>query len=202
MRKVLLTAVLVLLMASVVSAGNRHVEVNGGGFSFDRACRLHNHQVQWDSKAAILSSVDHDDFEVEIDSDYELRIDGERVDLNAEQQAMVKEYYEQFDGMTKEVKEVIWAGARIGLKGAGVGLKAVTGVVKMIFTDYDEDDLERDVERAAEKIEATTAEEDILCWSDVLRDTKRLLNLCKSSLRESHREQASQSADPARQADS
>jgi diguanylate cyclase (GGDEF)-like protein/PAS domain S-box-containing protein len=55
---------------------------------------------------------------------------------------------------------------------------------------------------AAEKIEATTAEEDILCWSDVLRDTKRLLNLCKSSLRESHREQASQSADPARQADS
>lgn len=152
MKKVLLTSILMLLMAMVVSAGDHNID--GGGFSFDRACRLHNHQVQWDGELVILTSVDHDDFEVEVDYDYDLQIDGKSISLNAEQQVLVKEYYEQFDGMTKEVKEIIWAGARIGLKGAGVGIKAITGVIKMIFTDYDEDDLERDVERAAEKIEA------------------------------------------------
>ncbi len=154
MKKVLLTTVMVLLMASVVSAGNRHIEIEVDGFSFDRACRLHNHQVQWDKRTVLITAVDHDDFDVEIDSDYDLSIDGEKVDLTPQQQVMVEEYYEQFDGLTDEVKEIIWAGAKIGLKGAGVGLKAITGVVKMIFTDYDEDDLERDVERAAEKIEA------------------------------------------------
>ncbi|MFH1687061.1 MAG: hypothetical protein ABIE70_06010 [bacterium] len=152
MKKILATSVLVFLLATAVNAGHRHID--GDGFSFDRACRLHNHQVQWDGKSAVVTAVDHDDFEVEINREYELHVDGRVIELNPEQQALVKEYYDQFDGMTKEVKEIIWSGARIGLKGAGVGLKAVTGVVKMIFTDYDEDDLERDIDRAAEKIEA------------------------------------------------
>ena len=44
-------------------------------------------------------------------------------------------------------------GGKIGLAGAGLGLKAVAGVFKLLTPGYDEDDLERDMEHEAEKLE-------------------------------------------------
>ncbi len=45
-------------------------------------------------------------------------------------------------------------GLAIGIEGAKLGISAIGRVLRMAFTDYDEDDLERDMERGAEVIEA------------------------------------------------
>lgn len=90
---------------------------------------------------------------VEITRDYELYIDDELIKTDKAQTKLLKEYHDQLTDIHDLAKEIGWEGARIGAQGAKIGLTAGLGVLKMIFTDYSEDDLEYDVELAAEKIE-------------------------------------------------
>ena len=50
--------------------------------------------------------------------------------------------------------EIGWEGLRIGAAGLKIAMKAIGGVFKLVFTSYDSDDLERDLEREAAKLEA------------------------------------------------
>ena len=43
---------------------------------------------------------------------------------------------------------------KIGAAGARLGIEAIASVFKLLRWDYDSDDLEREIERKAEKIEA------------------------------------------------
>lgn len=95
---------------------------------------------------------------VEITRDYELYINDDLVKTDEEQTKLLKEYYGQLSDIHDQAKEIGWEGARIGAEGAKIGLLAGLGVLKMLFTDYSEDDLEYDVELAAEKIEARAEE--------------------------------------------
>lgn len=91
---------------------------------------------------------------VEITQDYELYVNDSRVDLNEDQQELVVAYYDLGMEIIDYAKELGWEGAKIGASGAKLGLKAIGSIFKLIFTGYDTDDLERDLERDAEKIEA------------------------------------------------
>jgi len=101
----------------------------------------------------VLTHNEYDRPEVEITADYELYVDDERVKLDEDQQKMVTLYYDLAIKLRRQAKEIGWEGARIGAGGVKLGVKALGRVVKMLFTDYDEDDLERDMERDAEKLE-------------------------------------------------
>ena len=91
---------------------------------------------------------------VEINESHELRVDGNLVKLNPDQQKLVGEFYEKTQQLVADAKAIGLEGAAIGVQGVGIAAAALTGVVNMLFTSYTSDDLERDVERKAAKIEA------------------------------------------------
>ncbi|UCD17274.1 MAG: DUF2884 family protein [Candidatus Zixiibacteriota bacterium] len=91
---------------------------------------------------------------IEITEDYELYINGDHIRLNDEQQELVKEYYLHCTEIVEYAREIGIEGAKIGFDGAKIGLKAVGGILRMLLTDYDEDDLERDLEIDTEHLEA------------------------------------------------
>ena len=90
---------------------------------------------------------------VEITEDGELYINDGSVKLDREQQRLVATYYDLTMDIVSQAKSLGHEGARVGIEGAKLGLKAVGGVFKMMFTSYDGDDLDQDMEWEAEKLE-------------------------------------------------
>jgi hypothetical protein len=149
----LLTIGLALLVVGSAFAGSRNRD------------RDHDH-ISWRDDRSDHTSIDmkhgsvmikHSDrretMTVEITEDYELYIDEELIKTDKAQTKLLKEYHDQLTDIHDQAKEIGWEGARIGAQGAKIGLTAGLGVLKMIFSDYSEDDLEFDVELAAEEIE-------------------------------------------------
>jgi len=121
----------------------------------------------------VVNREKHD--EVEITGDYELYVNDEYIETDPQQKQLLQEFHTQVMDIKDEAIEVGIEGAKIGLEGAKVGLQAIGGVVKMIFTEYDDDDLDRDLERKTEIIEAKAElledrAEDIEDMADDLED--------------------------------
>ena len=147
--KALLVAVLLTVMAAgPAPAGDLHFGTMDG-----KMWEIDDISIGIDDGTVFLEH-EYEDEWIEITEDYELFVNGDRVKTDEEQQEMVVEFYDGVIEIKDMAIDVGIEGARIGLAGAGIGLKAVGGVFKMIFTDYDEDDLDRDLERAASKLEA------------------------------------------------
>jgi len=91
---------------------------------------------------------------VEITETYELYVDDERVTLDADQQALVKDFHVQSMEILDLAKVLGWEGAKIGVEGARLGAKAVGCLFKLILPGYDTDDFENEIEQEADKIEA------------------------------------------------
>lgn len=147
-----ITAVIGLLLmatAGVAVGADMHYEPKWG----DRDCVFENHTVQVEKRTLFLTAVEHADFEVEITREYDLYVDGKRITLDDDQRRLVQDYYDLLFEVAYHARDIKWEGAKIGVKGAGIGVKAIGGLVKMLFTSYDEDEFERDMEREAEKIE-------------------------------------------------
>lgn len=98
-----------------------------------------------------------DDEKVEITKKYDLIVNGDRVRLSARQQRLVEEYYVTFQAVIDEAKEMGLAGAKIGVQGAKLGLTAVLGVLKLLSPEYDQEDLDADLEVHEEKMEHIAA---------------------------------------------
>lgn len=105
-------------------------------------------------KGSVIITNEYEDDEIEITDEYELIINGDRIETTPDQQKLLEEYHTLVFDIKDYALEIGKEGAKIGIEGARIGLKAVGGVIKMIFTDYDEDDLDRDLERETEAIEA------------------------------------------------
>ena len=90
---------------------------------------------------------------VEITDSYELYIDDERINLNPEQQALVKDFHVQSMEIVEFAKVIGLEGAKIGIDGAKLGAKAVGCLFKLLLPGYDTDDYENEIEHEAEKIE-------------------------------------------------
>jgi hypothetical protein len=90
---------------------------------------------------------------VEITEDGRLYINDESIKLDREQQRLVANYYDLTMDIVSQAKDLGHEGARVGIEGAKLGLKAVGGVFKMMFTSYDGDDLDQDMEWEAERLE-------------------------------------------------
>lgn len=83
----------------------------------------------------------------------DLYIRGKSVDLNASQRDLVRSFYDYAYSVTEDSKAIGIEGAKIGISGAGLGLKAGLSVLKLLLPGYDSDDLERDMDAAASRIE-------------------------------------------------
>jgi hypothetical protein len=112
----------------------------------------------------IAIAVDHDDVmvydkndddeQVEITGDNRLYVRDKLVRTDAGQQALTRDYHDRVIRIQREVRKIAADGARIGVDGAKIGLKAVVGVFKLILPDYSTEDLDRDMDRESEKIDA------------------------------------------------
>ena len=110
-----------------------------------------------DDKVIIEYDGDYHD-KVVIDDDYELFINRRHIETNANQKVLLTDFYQQVVVIKREAKRIGWEGAKIGVEGAKLGLYAVGCVFKLLSPNYDSDDLERDVEFEAEKIEKKAEE--------------------------------------------
>ena len=114
--------------------------------------------------------------EIVMTKDRRLIVNGRDVSLDSREQALVGEFYDLTYQIRNEAKAVAFEGVKLGLKGARLGVKAVGGVLKLLFTGYDEDEFEYDMELAAEKLEregeslekrAETVEDLVEHWEEV-----------------------------------
>jgi hypothetical protein len=106
-----------------------------------------------DDGSIIFESKEFGDEYVEITRDYKLIVNGKRVKTTDEEDELIQDFYDLTFKVIHDAKKLGIEGVKIGISGAHIGLKAISGVFKMIFTDYDSDDLEDEMEAEAEKIE-------------------------------------------------
>jgi hypothetical protein len=99
-----------------------------------------------------------DDYKIEITGDYELYVNGEYIETNAEQQKLVEEYHDQIFEIIDRAKDIGLEGAKLGVDGAKIGLHAVFGVFKLMRDDYDSEDLEEELELKTDELEEKAAE--------------------------------------------
>ncbi len=143
----LLAVLLLLFFAGTVNAWEKHS-------IFHNSCVMDNVSIDIDDGSVLLISHDHDGNEVEITGDYELYINGRHIKTTEEQKELLAEYHKLVLEITDCSKKIGLEGAKIGVKGAKLGLKAIACVFKLLRSDYDSDDLEREIEAEADKLEA------------------------------------------------
>lgn len=107
-----------------------------------------------DGDLILIPNRGHRDEEVKITEKGELYVNDQLVKTDDKQQGMVKDYYDLTMEILNGAEKIGAEGARIGVSGAALGVKALGRVAKLLEADYDEDDLEREMERDAAKIEA------------------------------------------------
>ena len=141
----------ILLMFSTAAWAGHHHSYDYTPFS-GHTFRVDNITVNVDDGDIVIYNEVTDD-EVIVTEDYELLVNEKPIELTAAQQELVKQFHDQTYGIIDEAIKIGIEGGKIGLAGAGVGLKAVAGVFKLLLPDYDEDDLDRDMERETAKLE-------------------------------------------------
>ena len=97
----------------------------------------------------IITHKGRDKTVVKITEKYDLFVDGAEIKVNPEQKELLGEYYHLVIELHERAAEIGLEGAKIGLEGAKLGTKAIKNVLKMFLTDYDSDDLEREMEKEA-----------------------------------------------------
>ena len=119
---------------------------------------LDNVEVEIENDILILTCEYDHDLYVEINPDHELYLSGKRIQLNQYQHNLVGDYYDHFMEIMDRAKEIGMEGAKIGLEGAKIGFIAAKGAMKMLVSEYDHEDFEREIERVSEKLEMRSEE--------------------------------------------
>jgi len=116
----------------------------------------HNDGISYhiDDGTIVITHDGADFCEIEITEECELYIDGDLIKTNAEGKRLLQEYYDQASELTDAAVRIGLEGAKIGADGAILGIQAVASVAKLLRSDYDTDDLEREMEMKSAKIEA------------------------------------------------
>ena len=119
---------------------------------------LENVQVDIDDDVLIFTCKDDRDLYIEITKNQKLYISGERIYLSRYQRRLIGDYYDHFMEIMERAKEIGKKGAKIGLEGAKIGLLAAQSAMKMLVSDYDQDDFEREIEDETEELELRSEE--------------------------------------------
>jgi hypothetical protein len=122
--------------------------------SYKHSSILKNVDIDIEDGSIVITSNDYEDETVKITEDYELYVNGKLIKTNEEQQELVAKYYDLFQEIIQSAKKIGYEGAKLGVEGAKIGAQAVSGIFKLLLSDYDSEDFEKDIERKAEKLEA------------------------------------------------
>lgn len=152
MRNILIALIAVLLLFPAANAADLKCR-NHVNRSFGTVWSNDHVDIDLDDGTIILKRQGRSKDRVEITENYELFVNEEQIDLDEDQQKLVKEFYDGSIALIDTAAQIGIEGAKIGLSGAALGLKAIGGVFKMIFTEYESEDFEDDMEDQAEEIE-------------------------------------------------
>lgn len=133
-------------------------------------------ESDWDGDTLVLTDAAGSDDSVAITPAGGLTINGETVPLDRGERRLVQEFYGGFVRIEEEAATLGAAGAKLGVAGAALAARALAGVVRLSRDDYDEEDLEREMEAEAARMESKGAElekrgEAIESLVDDLRET-------------------------------
>ncbi len=162
MKKLFLTLLPLILLFSLASAddsatetrfpgeSNRHYKTFGAGCDWDDI----NIDIKGDD---IIMTKRHRGDEVKITHEYDLIINGKKVEMDDRQRELVKDFYHNMIDLTEYAAVIGAEGAKIGARGAVIGISALGKVFKLLDSDYDTEDLEREVEHEARGLERDAA---------------------------------------------
>jgi hypothetical protein len=153
--RIIIPLITLLLLSSSLSAAKVDKVFKS---NFRHSNSLDHVKVEIKNDVLILTCEYDHDLYVEITPDYELYISGKRIDLDRYQRRRVRDYYDHFMEIKERAKEIGLEGAKIGVEGAKIGLLAAKGAMKMLVSDYDQDDFEREIEEKAEQLEGRSEE--------------------------------------------
>ena len=147
--------VFLLLAATLIlySTGHAGTRIHYSGDRHGHIWEVEDFDIDVDDSVIIIEDHGRNSNILEITPKFELYLNGDQIETNEEQKKLVEEFYLLFFETVEYGKEIGREGARIGIKGAKLGFKAVGGVFKMIFTGYEAEDLERDMEYEAALLE-------------------------------------------------
>ncbi|MHB8078871.1 MAG: hypothetical protein ACYDIE_06415 [Candidatus Krumholzibacteriia bacterium] len=156
-----LTLMALALAAAPVLAG-RHHDAAGSR-------RVHHHQAQahahadgmesdWDGDTLVLKDAAGSGDSVALTPDGGLTVNGDTVPLDGCGRRLVQDFYGGYVRIEEEAAVLGAEGAKLGVAGAAIAARALAGVVRLSRDDYDQDDLEREMEAEGARMEARGAE--------------------------------------------
>ncbi len=145
--------IIFLIFSTILGAEEkRHSFCWGEHFSFPEDV-----EIDFDDDAIQFYSRGRNE-SVKITNDYELYVNGKWVSTSPSEKRLLRKYYYQGMKVAEFAKRISEEGTEIGVRGAEIGIDAVAGIVKVIFTGFDEEELEKDLERKAEELEERAEE--------------------------------------------
>ncbi len=122
----------------------------------DNLFRSDDVSVEFEDASVIFTDKQSDET-AEITERAELVVNGRSVRLSRGERALVKDYYATLDAIVEDAKSIGLQGAKVGARGAALGLKAAVGVLLLLSPSYDGNDLEQDLEEDQQKLERTAS---------------------------------------------
>lgn len=152
MKKILLSAVIFAFFTGISFAHDDHnIKIDGPGMR--PKIEIEDDVYMYEKHDDIIIENEDFDEEVVISSEGELFINGDKIRVSRKERELLKEYHELATATFDEAADLAEEGVKVGLQGAELGIKAATGVFKILLPGYTAEDYERDVEKEAEKVE-------------------------------------------------
>ena len=153
MKKTLFYAAMVALCASGLQAheNDHNIKIDGPGLR--PRIEVTDDVYMYRRHDDIVIECEDCDQVVTISKQGELFINEEKIRTSRKEKKMLIEYHELANASFESAEKIADEGIKIGMKGAELGIKAATGVFKILLPGYTSKDFERDMEKAAEKVE-------------------------------------------------
>jgi cell division protein ZapA (FtsZ GTPase activity inhibitor) len=112
-----------------------------------------NFNIDVEGKTVVINHYGTDGSLVEINEDGDLFIDREKVKTDRQSRELLKDYNQRMRDLISSAEKIGFEAAKVGGKGADLGLEAVSGILAVMCTDLEMDDLEDHLDKKAKKLE-------------------------------------------------
>jgi len=150
--KKMIPILMALILATSIAYAHGGKKYKNCDFNWN-SYTMDNIEIDLEESTIILTPCHQSKPKVEITEEYELYINGKLIETDARQKELIGEYYRTTMELVEKAKEIGIKGAKIGVEGAKLGLGSLASLVKLLRSDYDTDDFEKEIEAKAEKIE-------------------------------------------------
>jgi len=122
-------------------------EETGDGF-------LENADLEIKGSTVFITHHDDDKITIKITRSGDLYLDGKKVSTSSRGQQLLKQFNREIRELVESAEKLGYDAGKIGIEGAHIAASAVSGLLEALFTDVTLDDLDKELEKKAAKIEA------------------------------------------------